>query len=311
MAGAGFEELFDRRPDGIWRAPGRVNLIGEHTDYNDGLVLPFAISLSTRAHVALRDDGRVRVATAAASLAGPDPCVSASFAELAPGAINGWARYPLGVVWSLGAPAAGGADILVESNVPVGAGLASSAALECAIAVALDELLVLGLTREELVRICRRAENEFVGIPSGALDQSASLLGRSGHALFLDTRSLTYRHVPFEPAASAMAVLVVDTGVQHELAGSEYEVRQRQCRAAAEVLGVASLSDLDPDQLPDALARLESEPLLARRVRHVVTENARVRQMAEALDRGDLNACGPILSEAHSSLRDDYEVSCR
>jgi galactokinase len=306
-AAAAFAERFGRAPEGVWAAPGRVNVIGEHTDYNGGFVLPIALAHTTRAAVGRRDDGVL----ALASLQEPAGAVEVPVADLAPGHPGGWAGYPAGVVFGLRAAAGGGLSVLVDSDVPVGAGLSSSAALECAVALALRDLLGLDLSPADLVDLARRAENEFVGAPTGILDQSASVLCEAGHALFLDTRDRSARQVPLDLAGAGLALLVVDSGVAHEHAGGGYGDRRRECEEAAARLGVTFLREVHDVA---ALAPLddgtpEGEVLL-RRARHVVTENARVVEVVAALDGdADPRAIGPILTAGHASLRDDFEVS--
>lgn len=304
---AAFTALTGRAPEGIWSAPGRVNLIGEHTDYNDGYVLPFALAARTAAAAARRTDRRLTVR----SLQWPGADVDVELSALHPGRLAGPAAYVAGVVWAMceaGHPA-GGLDIVIDGAVPVGSGLSSSAALECAAALAVAELSGIRLPPAELARLAQRAENEFVGVPCGIMDQMASMLALAGHALFLDTRTGFLEHVPFDPAGSGLVLLVIDTHARHDLADSGYADRFASCAEAARLLGVTALRDVPAARLPDALARLADFPVLARRVRHVVTENARVLATAELLRAGRLTELGPILTASHLSLRDDYEVS--
>ena len=301
-ARAAFTERFGSRPDGVWAAPGRVNVIGEHTDYNDGFVLPIALPHTTRAAVALRTDGVL----ALTSLQSDGGVVEVPVAELAPGRPGGWAGYPAGVVHGLGARAAGGMSVLVDSDVPAGAGLSSSAALTCAVALALRDLLAPELTRQDLIELARGSENDFVGAPTGILDQSASLLCRAGAALFLDTRDRSSEQVPLDLAAAGLELLVVDTGTSHTHADGGYGDRRRECERAADALGVPALRDV-PDV--GGLSGLDDDVLL-RRARHIVTENARVLQVVEILrGAGDPRAIGPVLTEGHASLRDDFQIS--
>ncbi|MGY1617706.1 galactokinase [Geodermatophilus sp. SYSU D00691] len=308
-AAEAFRARFGGEPAGVWAAPGRVNVIGEHTDYNGGFVLPVALPHTTRAAVAPRTDGAV----AFSSLQQPEDDVVVPIAELAPGNPRGWAGYPAGVVHELrdAVGAAGGLSVLVDSDVPAGAGLSSSAALECAVALAVRDLCLPELTPTDLVDVARRAENDFVGAPTGILDQSASVLCTAGHALFLDTRDRSSEQVPFDLAATGLALLVVDTGQAHEHAGGGYGDRRRECEQAAERLGVGFLREV-PDV--DALAVLDDGTpegaVLLRRARHIVTENSRVLEVVAAL-RGtdDVRAIGPVLTAGHASLRDDFEIS--
>ncbi|MEV5511220.1 galactokinase [Streptomyces orinoci] len=302
-AAAGFRAVYGGAPDGIWAAPGRVNLIGEHTDYNEGLVLPLALEQRTLVAAAARRDGLLRLYSA--RLGGE--VISLRVAELAPGAVKGWAAYPAGVCWALReagvTAAAGGADVFVESEVPLGAGLSSSAALEVATALALGGSPLSG---PELALLAQRAENEFVGVPCGVMDQMAAACCTAGHALLLDTRDLGMRQVPLELAG--LRLLVVDTGVRHALADGAYAERRAGCAKAARALGVRALRDITPAQLPAALGALT--PGLRPLVRHVVTENQRVAETAALLEAGEVREAGPLLTAGHHSLRDDFAVSC-
>ncbi|MEU8524687.1 galactokinase [Streptomyces sp. NPDC048629] len=304
---ADFTRLYGTAPDGVWAAPGRVNLIGEYTDFNDGFVLPMALPHTAVAAVARRDDGVLRVHSADVE----EGVVQLDVDALEPRSGAGWAAYPAGVVRALreaGHPVTG-ADIHLASTVPTGAGLSSSAALEVVTALALDELYGLGLTRPELARLAQRAENDFVGVPCGVMDQMASACAAPGHALFLDTRDLSYRQVPFDLGAVGLRLLVVDTRVKHALGDGAYAERRAGCEAGARALGVRALRDVPYVHLPDALARL-SDPTVRRYVRHVVSDDERVRRTIELLDAGEVRKVGPVLTEGHASLRDDLRVSC-
>jgi len=285
-----------------WSAPGRVNLIGEHTDYNDGLALPFAIPMCTTVHGVARDDAIVRV-----SSTGRDPIEFGT--STTPGEVFGWGAYVAGVVWAMSTAGhrVPGADLQITSEVPVGAGLSSSAALECAVTLALADLAALDLAAGEIVTIARRAENDFVGAPTGALDQTASMYGRAGHVVCFDARAMSCEAVPCDPEAEGLMLLVIDTGVGHRHAGGEYAQRRAGCADAAAQLGVRSLRALDVESLDRHLARLDvrHRPL----VRHVVTENERVRRTVEHLRARRLREVGPLLTESHVSLRDDFAVS--
>ncbi|MFJ8011370.1 galactokinase [Streptomyces sp. NPDC096339] len=302
-----FRRLFEGAPDGVWAAPGRVNLIGEHTDYNDGFALPMALPRSTLLAARRRTDGRLRLHSAQ----GDGRVTDLEVAALAPGAVTGWAAYPAGVVWALaeaGHPVAG-ADLHFDSTVPTGAGLSSSAALECAVAVAYDELHGLRLSGADLARIAQRAENAFVGVPCGIMDQMASVCGTAGSALHLDARSPElHRHVPFDLRGQGLRLLVIDTRVTHDLGDGAYAALREGCEKAAALLGLPALRDLSAGELPRALDALPQE--LAPLVRHVVTENARVTEAVARLREGNAAALGPILTAGHASLRDDYRVSC-
>ncbi|MFD3664350.1 galactokinase [Streptomyces sp. NPDC058659] len=304
---AGFEALYGAAPDGVWAAPGRVNLIGEYTDFNDGFVLPLALPHTAVAAVSRRDDGILRLHSADID----GGIVQLAVEDLEPLSGGGWAAYPAGVVWALreaGHPVTG-ADVHLASTVPTGAGLSSSAALEVVTALALNDLFGLGLSRPELARLAQRAENAFVGVPCGVMDQMASACAEEGHALHLDTRDLSYRQVPFDLAREGLRLLVVDTRVKHALGDGAYAERRAGCEAGARALGVRALRDVRAAHLPESLALLSDETVL-RYVRHVVTDNARVERVIAYLDAGDPRAVGPVLTEGHASLRDDLRVSC-
>jgi galactokinase len=298
-----YADAFGQPPAGVWFAPGRVNLIGEHTDYNDGFVLPFA--LGTGVAVAAGRHGR---GITVCSRQRDGDLVTAPVDDLAPGAVDGWAAYPLGMVWSLARAGyqAGNTAIAIHADLPVGAGLSSSAALECAVGLAVADLHGLSVVRTELVRLASKAENEFAGAPTGIMDQSAVLLCQAGHALLLDCRSGASDDVPLEPGAAGLELLVIDTGVRHALTDGRYAKRRQSCEAAAVALGVGSLRDLTDG--PGDLTGL-ADPELRRRARHVVSENRRVLAVADLLRRGELADVGPLLTESHVSLRDDFEVS--
>jgi len=301
-----FESRFGAAPR-LTRAAGRVNLIGEHTDYNDGLVLPAAIDRSTWVAAAPRRDRTLRVASR--NLAG-ERHIALDAPSRSPD--GHWSDYAAGVVAQLarhGIPL-GGADLLIDSDIPLGAGLSSSAALEVGVARALLAIAGAALAPLELARLCQAAEHEFAGTHCGIMDQYSACFGDEGNLLLLDCR--TQRHRPV-PLPARVRLLVCNSMVRHALASGEYNRRRADCSAAVTALQarearIASLRDLGPDDLAPLGRHLE--PRLLRRVRHVVGENARVRATAAALQRGDLDECGRLLYASHASLRDDYEVSC-
>jgi galactokinase len=319
--------VFASDPQGVWSAPGRVNLIGEHTDYNDGLVLPIALPHRTDAACSPRADDLLRVWSVQT-----DELVEVELGDVGPEVPGGWAAYVAGVLWALrdAGHQVRGMDVTIDSRVPLGAGLSSSAALECSVGAAASDLFGLGLMadgagRARLAAACVRAENDIAGAPTGGMDQSAALLCRADHALLLDCRSGATEQVPFDLAgggpaagegdgagdgtASGHVLLVTDTRAEHSLNDGQYGQRRSSCEQAAAELGVDSLRDVDPAGLVDALSRL-SDDVLRRRARHVVTEIARVRAAVEALRAGDLAEVGRLFDASHASLRDDYEVSC-
>ncbi|MFK3677900.1 galactokinase [Microbacterium sp. NPDC090218] len=313
-----FIELTGRDPDGLWSAPGRVNLIGEHTDYNDGFVLPFAIPQRTVAAVGLRDDDRGRVLVGSTFASEP---VEVGLDELdglfptAPGAhpaVPEWAAYPLGVAWALRQTAAaagpfGGVDIAIASDVPVGAGLSSSAAIEGATASALNDLWHTDLDGTALARIGRRAENEAVGAPTGIMDQMASMLGAPDTAIFLDCRSLETELVPLGVAEAGLAILVIDTRVKHAHSTGGYRERRASCELGATIMGVPALRDVSIADLPRAQEVMDD--VTFRRVRHIVTENQRVLDTVRLLREQGARAIGDLLVASHASMRDDFEIS--
>uniref|UniRef100_A0AAU2V935 Galactokinase n=1 Tax=Streptomyces sp. NBC_00003 TaxID=2903608 RepID=A0AAU2V935_9ACTN len=304
---AAFRELYGSEPDGVWAAPGRVNLIGEYTDFNEGFVMPLALPHTAVAAVSRRTDGVLRIHSA--DIEGP--VVELRVDELEPLSGAGWAAYPAGVVWALreAGHEVTGADIHLTSTVPTGAGLSSSAALEVVTALALRDLFQLPLKMEELARLAQRAENSFVGVPCGIMDQTASACCTAGHVLHLDTRDLSMRQIPFDLPAHGLRLLVVDTRVKHALGDGAYAERRAGCERGARELGVRSLREVAYAQLPEALGQLSS-PTVRDYVRHVVSDNERVARVASLLAAGDVRGVGPVLTEGHASLRDDLRVSC-
>ena len=304
-----FAQSYSREPEGVFSAPGRVNLIGEHTDYSGGLVLPFAIDARAWMAAARNDDSVVR----AVSAQRPGPVVCVALDQLSPDspASQSWAGYVLGAVWALRAAGheVSGFDLALDSQVPTGAGLSSSAAVECATTLAVSSLSGLALPPLEIARLSQQAENDFVGVPCGPMDQTASAASRAGSVLLFDTRAGTVENIPFDPAADGLAVLVIDTRVAHSLADGEYARRRASCERAAAILGVGSLREVSIDDLPATLATL-GDDVLVRRVRHVVTENDRVTQTVDLLREGQLSKIGDLLVASHRSLQYNYEVSC-
>jgi galactokinase len=308
----GFAESYGRAPDAVWSAPGRVNLIGEHTDYNEGLVLPFAIGQRTAVAAARRDDDVITVTSTL--YAGRS---QARLAEITPATAVGWSAYPLGVAWALsqlsqlsrlrGRPVTDGADLYIDSAVPEGAGLSSSAALEIAVASALNDQWGLAATDAELAHAGQRAENEIAGAPTGIMDQYASLLGQPGAAVFLDCRTEYTAIVPLRLAEAALDLVLMDTGGRHSHAAGGYAARRASCERAAAELGVPSLRDIGIADLPRAARVLDEETF--RRARHVVTENERVAATVAAIGVGDHAAVGRLLTASHRSMRDDFEIS--
>ena len=297
-----FAEQHGHDPAGVWEAPGRVNVIGEHTDYNDGFVLPFALAQRVTMAAGTRLDSRWTVA----SLTNGESTTFTA-ADLVPG-MSGWQAYVAGVVWAMaeGGHEIGGADLVLTSDVPVGAGLSSSAAVECATVSALADLNDLDVDPLQRAKLARRGENEFVGAPTGLMDQAASTLCTPGHALLLDCRTLDTRQVRMELDPAGLELMVLDTRTPHALVNSEYATRRASCEDASRLLGVGALRDVT--DLDAALAELP-DPVMRRRVRHVVTENGRVLEAAETLQAGRLADVAPLLDASHTSMRDDFEIT--
>jgi galactokinase len=324
----GFADVYGTSPAGVWSAPGRVNLIGEHTDYNEGFVLPFALGERTAAAAARRDDDVLAVASAQF----PGELVTVPLAEIqgenAPGTVEGWAAYVAGVAWALARASARpagsggrltgrragertGVSLYIDSRVPAGSGLSSSAALECAVGCALNDLWRTGASRAELARACQRAENEAVGAPTGIMDQYASLFGEARGAVFLDCRNITEEIVPLPLEQAGLAILLADTGERHANASGGYASRRASCERAAHALGVRALRDVSVRDLEAAASVLDDETF--RRARHVVTEDERVLATVRALRAGaladDPAAVGALLTASHESMRDDFEIT--
>nr|WP_245306452.1 galactokinase [Acidipropionibacterium timonense] len=306
-----FRRTWDAAPDGVWASPGRVNIIGEHTDYNGGLCLPIALPHCTYVALRRREDDVVRIVSAF------DQSVvdwEGTVEQIVPRALKGWPTYTAGVAWGLADAGLRptGFDAALVSCVPLGAGLSSSAAVECAMVLALDEVNGFGLGgddegRAKLVDIAVHVENDMAGAPTGGMDQAASLRTTEGHALLLDCLDGSTRQVPFDLADAGLELLVIDTRAKHALVDGQYAARRESCEQAATMLGVDTLRQFD--DLGWALANLPDDTMVAR-VRHVVTEIARVQEFVALVDEGRILEVGPLMDASHDSLRDDYEVSC-
>jgi galactokinase len=297
-----FLETFGEEPDLVAAAPGRVNLIGEHIDYSDGFVLPFAIKDRTLVAARKRDDSTVRIASAQRR----NKIVTVDIKQVKPGLKGEWERYALGVLWALGVK--DGVDLLIDGHVPLGAGLSSSAALECSVATAMNHLFDLGFNLEELARLTQKAENQYVGVPCGIMDQSVSLMATQGSALLLDCRDLSTKNIPFDVASSGLELLIIDTQAHHALTDGGYAERRASCESVVAKLGIKSLRELSMEQLEKSRGSLtETEFVCAR---HAVTEMKRVLDCVQALSDSNFAKVGELINQSHVSLRDDYTVSC-
>jgi galactokinase len=297
-----FLETFGAEPDLVAAAPGRVNLIGEHIDYSDGFVLPFAIKDRTLVAARKRNDSTVRIASAQRR----NKIVTVDINQVKPGLKGEWERYALGVLWALGVKE--GVDLLIDGNVPLGAGLSSSAALECSVATAMNHLFDLGFNLEELARLTQKAENQYVGVPCGIMDQSVSLMATQGSALLLDCRDLTTKNIPFDVASSGLELLIIDTQAHHALTDGGYAERRASCESVVAKLGITSLRELSKEQLENSHALLTETEFV--RARHAVSEMKRVLECVVALRNSDFEKVGHLINQSHASLRDDYTVSC-
>jgi galactokinase len=297
-----FLETFGEEPDLVAAAPGRVNLIGEHIDYSEGFVLPFAIKDRTLVAARKRDDLIVRIASAQRR----SKIVTVDISDVKPGLKGEWERYALGVLWSMGVTS--GVDLMIDGHVPLGAGLSSSAALECSVATAMNHLFDMGFSLEELARLTQKAENQYVGVPCGIMDQSVSLMATHGFALLLDCRDLSTRNIPFDVASHGLELLIIDTQAHHALTDGGYAERRASCESVARKLQVKSMRELTITQL-DASQDLLSETEYIR-ARHAITEMKRVLDCVEALSSGNFVKVGQLINQSHQSLRDDYAVSC-
>ena len=297
-----FQELFGRKAEVLAEAPGRVNLIGEHIDYSEGFVLPFAIADRTYAAIARNNDGLVRIA----SQQRKNRIFTIDINDVKPGSAGEWEKYVLGVIWALGFSS--GVDILVDGTVPSGAGLSSSAALECSVAVGLNSLFALGKSLEDLARATQKAENDYVGMPCGIMDQSVSLMGREGSALLLDCRDLSTESVPFDVASAGLELLIIDTQAHHALVDGGYAERRASCESVASKFAIPSMRHLTMEILDSRKSEITETEYI--RARHAVTEIQRVKDAVVALKSSDFTTLGRLVNESHFSLRDDYTVSC-
>lgn len=297
-----FLETFGEEPDLIAAAPGRVNLIGEHIDYSEGFVLPFAIKDRTTAAIRKREDSTVRIASAQRR----NKVVTVDINNVKPGFKGEWERYALGVLWSMGVKT--GVDLMIDGHVPLGAGLSSSAALECSVATAVNHLFEMGFSLEDLARLTQKAENQYVGVPCGIMDQSVSLMATTGSALLLDCRDLSTRNIPFDVASSGLELLIIDTQAHHALTDGGYAERRASCDSVAAKLGIKSMRELSMTQLDSAKESLTQVEYV--RARHAVSEMQRVLDCVEALSKSDFVKVGELINQSHASLRDDYTVSC-
>ena len=297
-----FLEIFGHKAEVLAEAPGRVNLIGEHIDYSEGFVLPFAIADRTFAAIARNNDGLVRIA----SQQRKNRIFTIDIKDVHPGSAGEWEKYVLGVIWTMGVTS--GVDILVDGHVPSGAGLSSSAALECSVAVGLNTLFNLGKSLEDMARATQKAENDYVGMPCGIMDQSVSLMGREGSALLLDCRDLTTESVPFDVASAGLELLIIDTQAHHALVDGGYAERRASCESVAAKFGIPSMRHLTMDVLDARKSEITETEYI--RARHAVTEIQRVKDAVTALRTNDFVTLGHLINESHNSLRDDYTVSC-
>lgn len=302
-----FSAKYGEEPSGVWSSPGRVNLIGEHTDYNDGFVLPFATPHRTATAARLRTDRVLHIYSADLN-----ESVAISWDELRPETVSGWSAYPLGVAWAftefgIDTSSLRGVNLAIASTVPMGAGLSSSAALETSVALALSNLYELDLDRPTLARICQKAENVAAGANTGIMDQMASLLSTAGHVIKLDCRSLEHTLIRCDAETFGLSFVIMDTNTRHSHAGGEYGARRASCEVAASAAGVTALRDLSIGDLKLLKTQVGNETF--RRARHVVTENERVHRAARALNQLDFVELGEILTQSHQSMRDDFEIS--
>ena len=297
-----FLETFGDEPDLVAAAPGRVNLIGEHIDYSEGFVLPFAIKDRTFVAMRKREDAKVRIASAQRR----NKIVTVDLNTVKPGLKGEWERYALGVLWSMGVKS--GVDVMIDGHVPLGAGLSSSAALECSVATAVNHLFSMGLSLEDLARLTQKAENQYVGVPCGIMDQSVSLMATQGSALLLDCRDLSTKNIPFDVASHGLELLIIDTQAHHALTDGGYAERRASCESVVEKLSIKSLRELTMTELDNSESMLSAVEY--KRAHHAVTEMQRVLDCVGALSQSDFVKVGQLITQSHISLRDDYTVSC-
>jgi galactokinase len=292
----------------IARAPGRVNIIGEHTDYTGGYVFPMAIELGVTAHVSTRDDRKLLISSNLIN-----DSIELDLDELAPNKVHNWSDYVAGSVWSVARfhKIPFGLDIRLTADLPLGAGMSSSAAVECSVILALTQLLEINPGKRELARWAKDAENIYVGVPTGSMDQVASLFGKKGHALFFDTRDDVIEQVPIDLTSQNSVFAVIDTRTKHALVDGGYAARRADCEVGSKILGVEFLRDInDLNSAIDTLKNLDADERIIKRVRHVVSENQRVLDAVAALKNNDLTQLGILMNASHESLKSDFEVSC-
>jgi len=299
-----FTALFSGNPEIVCEAPGRVNLIGEHVDYCDGFVMPFAISDRTYAAISRRQDRKIRIS----SMQRRNEIFETSLDDLQPSAEGKWERYICGVIWAFGENVTNGLDILVDGHVALGAGLSSSAALECSVALGLNELFETNFTLAQLAKLAQRAENEYVGMPCGIMDQSVSLMATAGNALLLDCRDLSTEQIPLDLASAGLELLIIDTRAHHALVDGGYAERRASCESAAAKLGIMALRDCSVAQLEESRGKLTELEYM--RAEHIVNDINRVHECVERLKNNDFISVGNILTKSHASLRDLFEISC-
>ena len=297
-----FEKVFGHSPDICASAPGRVNLIGEHIDYSEGFVLPFAINDCTEVAITKTNEKVIKIA----SVQRNSDVISIALSEISPDLKGDWERYVLGVIWALGIKT--GLEIFIDGKVPVGAGLSSSAALEASVATALNSLFSLGHDLPTLARLCQKAENEYVGMPCGIMDQSVSLMAAEGSALLLDCRDLTTKNISFDVASHGLELLIIDTQAHHELVDGGYAERRASCDSVVAKLNIISMRHLSMDQLLSKKSEITETEFI--RAHHAVTEIKRVLDAVIALEKSDFVELGKLINASHISLRDDYTVSC-